>query len=332
MMEQTKYSVIIPVYQAEKTIVRCLDSLLTQPHDNVEVILVNDGSTDNSGTICRKYAEEYACVRYYEKENGGVSSARNYGIDRADGTYLLFVDSDDYVTSDYFEIIRSVLSKYDYDLVQFSHYNTDGIKLTEKARAPYQATTRQDLFPKLIELLYRKKSNGPVAKIYKNNIVKAKKIIFPEDMEVGEDRAFFIQYSFYISSLCISEKPIYIVNRENNGSLSRRFRDDLDAQTAVLNSTIKEKMLKSGLPDSEQTEYQKALNYDRMRMIYAKAKHLHRNREPFLPRIKTIRAWCKDLNQRNLSYPDSGYCFITSIPVRWNLPLVIDAMAWKMTR
>lgn len=92
------YSVVIPVYNAEKTLRRCVDSLLRQDCSEVELILVNDGSKDGSLEICREYARQYDCVRVIDKPNGGVSTARNAGLDAAQGIYVLFVDSDDYVS------------------------------------------------------------------------------------------------------------------------------------------------------------------------------------------------------------------------------------------
>ena len=327
-----KYSVIIPVYKAEKTLRRCVDSLLNQPHDHAEILLINDGSPDGSGEICREYAKKHPSVRYFEKENGGVSSARNYGLDHARGEYLLFVDSDDYVTPDFFAAIDAELKKYDYDLIQFSNYFTDGQYQSERIRQPFRATTRETLFPKLIETLYKKKSNGPVAKLYKTSIVQQRGIRFPEDMEVGEDRAFYIHYSLYMSSFCVSEHPIYVVSTENDHSLSRKQRKDLDEQTARLNAYLEAAMQRSGLPEAERAEYQKALNYDRLRMVYSKAKTLHRQQIPFSRRIKTLHGYCRELNSLQLVYPDSRYCRLTSLPVRRNLALVIDAMAWKLTR
>ena len=87
-----KYSVIIPVYNSEKTISKCLDSLLYQIPDDVELLVINDGSTDKSGEICSLYEAKYPAVHYYVKENGGVSTARNIGLDNAGGEYILFVE------------------------------------------------------------------------------------------------------------------------------------------------------------------------------------------------------------------------------------------------
>lgn len=94
-----KFSFVVPVYNVEMYLERCLDSILAQTYQDYEVLLINDGSTDGSEAICAKYANRYSKVKFYTKENGGLSDARNYGIDRAVGDYIIFVDSDDYIDS-----------------------------------------------------------------------------------------------------------------------------------------------------------------------------------------------------------------------------------------
>lgn len=90
-------SVIVPVYNVEQYLRQCLDSILNQTYQEIEVLLINDGSTDTSDEICREYAERDNRIRYFVKENGGLSDARNYALDRATGEYVTFVDSDDFL-------------------------------------------------------------------------------------------------------------------------------------------------------------------------------------------------------------------------------------------
>ena len=102
---QIKYSVIIPIYNAEKTLKRCLDSLLRQKRQDAELILINDGSSDGSSKIIEEYKNRFGNIVSIEQENSGVSIARNTGLDAANGTYILFVDSYVYVSENYFESI-----------------------------------------------------------------------------------------------------------------------------------------------------------------------------------------------------------------------------------
>ena len=98
-----KVSVIVPVYNVEDYLARCLDSLVNQTLKEIEIIVVNDGSPDNSQKIIDKYAKKYLNIKAYKKENGGLSDARNYGIKKANGEYIAFIDSDDFVTTDMYE-------------------------------------------------------------------------------------------------------------------------------------------------------------------------------------------------------------------------------------
>ncbi|HES9811864.1 TPA: glycosyltransferase family 2 protein, partial [Streptococcus pneumoniae] len=123
-------SVIVPVYNVEPFISSCLDSLSKQIYQNFEVLLVNDGSTDNSGAICREYADRDSRFHYFEKENAGVADARNFGIERSKGDYITFVDSDDWVTEEYLSILIETLKEQHSEIVvsTYSTYNeSDGL-------------------------------------------------------------------------------------------------------------------------------------------------------------------------------------------------------------
>lgn len=109
-------SIIVPVYNVEKYLERCLDSLLQQTYENIEIILVDDGSTDQSGLICDNYAKKHSHIKVIHKENGGLSSARNTGLTIAQGNFVGFVDSDDWVTTDAYEFLYKLLTEADADL------------------------------------------------------------------------------------------------------------------------------------------------------------------------------------------------------------------------
>src|SRR5690606_27236654 len=112
-----KYSIIIPVYNAEPYLSKCLESVLKQNFEDYEIIVVNDGSTDNSEDIILKFNN--SMIKYFTKENGGVSDARNYGIDKAKGQYFTFVDADDYVSNDFLEVIDSNIQS-EIDILSFN--------------------------------------------------------------------------------------------------------------------------------------------------------------------------------------------------------------------
>lgn len=116
--EKPAVSVIIPVYNVEKYLRKCIDSVLNQTFKDVEILLINDGSKDNSQSIIDEYQEKYPeIIRGYQKENGGLSSARNYALKLAKGEYITFLDSDDYLDNDYIEVLYNEAKKYDSDMV-----------------------------------------------------------------------------------------------------------------------------------------------------------------------------------------------------------------------
>jgi glycosyl transferase, family 2/glycosyl transferase family 8 len=118
MLEKELISIVVPIYNVENYLRMCLDSIQNQTYQNFECLLINDGSPDNSADICREYVEKDSRFRYFEKENGGLSSARNLGIERSGGgAYITFVDSDDWLDSDYLEVLHSKIVEYDTDFV-----------------------------------------------------------------------------------------------------------------------------------------------------------------------------------------------------------------------
>ena len=115
-MRHELISIIIPIYNVENYLRQCLDSIVAQTYQNFECLLINDGSPDNSSDICREYVAKDTRFRYFEKENGGVSSARNLGIERSEGAYITFIDSDDWVDSDYLEVLYSAILEEQADI------------------------------------------------------------------------------------------------------------------------------------------------------------------------------------------------------------------------
>lgn len=115
-MQLDKISIIVPVYNVEQYITRCIESITSQTYRNIEILLIDDGSTDNSGNICDEYQKKDSRVMTFHKTNGGLSDARNYGIKHASGQYLCFVDSDDYISKHMVEILYNNLIKYSADI------------------------------------------------------------------------------------------------------------------------------------------------------------------------------------------------------------------------
>ena len=213
-----KYSVIIPIYKAEKTLRRCVDSLLNQNYSDIELILVNDGSPDGSGAICEEYADRYTCVVYIDKSNGGVSTARNAGLDVATGEYVLFVDSDDYVSEDYFQTLDNLAVDRNDDLVMFSYIVTDGKHSQRKIAELFQSDDPEKSVPMFSRMLYTKSINHPVTKRYVRKIIEDNHIRFPENLYIGEDKCFNLQYVMYCYSCQVSPSwlPFFLHDSSRN--------------------------------------------------------------------------------------------------------------------
>lgn len=145
-----KISVIVPVYNTEKYLEKCIDSLVNQTMKDIEIIVVNDGSNDNSEDIIKKYEQKYSkMVKYLKKENGGLSSARNYGIKYATGKYIAFVDSDDYLDIELFSKLQKYIEK-DIDLIKYKTIKTYENQSQEKFEGPiFEEKSGEDSFNEL---------------------------------------------------------------------------------------------------------------------------------------------------------------------------------------
>ena len=143
-------TIIVPVYNTSKYLNKCLDTLLAQTYENIEIILVDDGSTDNSLEICKSYEEKDKRIVVISKPNGGSSSARNVGLDAAKGSYVGFVDSDDYVDGDFVSLMMEAIEKYDVPMAQISRdeINEDGTKRDDICTPPkedYMISSKEQL-------------------------------------------------------------------------------------------------------------------------------------------------------------------------------------------
>ena len=164
-------SIIVPVYNVERFLPKCLDSILNQTFQNFELLLIDDGSSDNSGSICDEYAKKDSRIKVFHQENKGVSFARNLGLDYAQGKYILFVDSDDWVASEYLQdFIRIVDSKKETDIILSGFVNVYKDREIKKTFLEQRILC----FDALTELLIFR-YGYPWGKLYRNDIIKENK-------------------------------------------------------------------------------------------------------------------------------------------------------------
>ncbi|WP_418616204.1 glycosyltransferase family 2 protein [[Ruminococcus] torques] len=222
--EQT-VSIVVPIYNVEKYLRNCVDSLLKQSYNNIEIILVDDGSPDSCPNICDEYARKDDRVVVIHKQNAGVSAARNTGIKASCGKYICFVDSDDYVSEYYIEkLVASLENNFaECAICAIQKVDTEGQPI-DSNEIPFkeECITSKEAIKKLFDLpatIEMSSSN----KIFLADIVKENELYFNETMRYGEDLKFVLDYFEKIKNVSMyPESLLYIVNR--NDSETHRFK------------------------------------------------------------------------------------------------------------
>lgn len=224
--EQVLVSVIVPVYNAEPYLEACVTSLLEQTYQKLDILLVDDGSTDGSFSLCRKYEElARGKVRVIHKENGGVSSARNLGISLAKGEYLIFVDADDQVHKELVKIYMEANDKSKILLCDISNNEADLEKVYADKWRENVAFYSKESF---MDLFFNDYINSPCNKLYDAEILRKYKVQYPEGLDLGEDLLFNLEYFKYgPSEYKVLTCPLYYYQDDHTGSLTNYFRPDL---------------------------------------------------------------------------------------------------------
>ncbi len=227
-------SVIVPVYNVEKYLIQCLDSILNQTYNDLEIIIIDDGSKDSSGRICDEYAERYDNIHAYHKLNEGLGMARNTGIKYAHGKYIVFLDSDDYLDKECISNLVDNMEKNNVDLCKGGYkrvYNDGTIKsLREYNNYFFDGSEAKDiLFPRMIGSSPNKNDSIEMCvtgSLYNANIIIDNNLRFPSERElISEDLLFNMEYMQYANGACLIKQSAYNY-RINTESLTTSYRKD----------------------------------------------------------------------------------------------------------
>lgn len=212
-------SVIVPVYNVERYLPRCIESILAQTYTNFELILVDDGTPDRSGVICDGYANEDPRIRVIHKENGGVSAARNVGIEEAVGEWITFIDSDDWVSKDYLAVLLSPLDNHECDLtvgaLEWRYTVISNNATKERMLTAGKMIGEEDTLGTIAFA-------GPVYKLFSKKIIDDNNLRFQKGVLKGEDALFCARYLQHCRCVYMTGKVIYYYNWLNASSVTRK--------------------------------------------------------------------------------------------------------------
>lgn len=238
-----KVNVIVPVYNAEKYLKKCINCLVNQSYDNLKIILINDGSTDNSGEICDKYSKIYNNLFVIHQKNRGLSGARNSGLSETDGDYVTFLDPDDWIDSNYIKECMEEAEKHNFPDLIFTPYCREyGSKSIENRLFKKRKNiffNRDDFLNNFYLNLFGRDSNNlnnpailddfsPVwSKFYKRRLLN--NVTFVDTKKIGtEDLWFNINVLYKAQSALYVENAFYHYNKQNNNSLTKSYKEYLE--------------------------------------------------------------------------------------------------------
>lgn len=205
-MNQCRLSIIVPVYNAEKTLNRCVDSILQQTFTDWELLLINDGSKDHSREMCDEYARKDSRIKVFHKENGGVSSARNIGLDHVQGEWIAFVDADDWIVED---CLNWDYSTFQEDLIVYSYYqNSDTGSSLFFSAGDFVVEEKKNLKDLYRNFIHKGLFKTVWSKIFRKSLISS--LRFDESILIGEDHLFLLNYLYRIKACRFIAKPFYV--------------------------------------------------------------------------------------------------------------------------
>ncbi len=232
MMKDNLVSIIVPVYNSEKWIDRCVDSVLAQTYSDWQLILVDDGSSDKSPQLLDEFKEKDNRIIVFHIKNSGVANARNIGLSAASGEFITFCDSDDYYEPDYIETLINMHKETGADLCVASAF-VDYPGKSNVHKAPIVGLYND--LSKIALSFHNIYWKGLWNKLFLTKVIKDNKIDFPLHFSICEDSCFILDYILNINSVFCSDKPVYHYVQNNSSSLTKRYnKEAMDAERVVI--------------------------------------------------------------------------------------------------
>ncbi len=221
-------TIIIPVFNTEKYLNSCLESILVQMSDSCEIILINDGSADSSGKICDEFSSSYNNITVIHQKNSGVSTARNKGIRAATGRYITFVDSDDLLEKDWLNVLHTTISAGESDMVTFSarYYMATGKPVDENVNS-FTAIDRHEVYAKFADV-YTVGIGSVCFSLYRLELIKKYNIFFDTDKNLNEETYFNLKVFEVMNSFKYINKELYLYRIHQSSSSNRGSYNLLD--------------------------------------------------------------------------------------------------------
>lgn len=323
-LNKTIVSIIIPVYNVQQYIAKCIDSVISQSYINWELILVDDGCTDKSGEICDRYAQKDKRIRVFHKKNGGVSSARNTGILEAVGEWLYFIDSDDFIDSDTLSKSIKKINVEIPDLIVHGLVN-DYIYNGKSCSLPYKTIEDND-YKDIIEFTDKYGLlKGPVCKLFRHSIVKENKLFFDESICYGEDTKFTFEYLQKCESIAFVPEHFYHYCFRQEGSLTKRSYPYLSwDNTARMLLELRLPIMKQfSMPDS----YFQFIRFEYISHIIRAVYSMYKDGISKLDRLKYLNKLHNDIYLRkphkDLKYINR-FIYLLKVPTLMDLIMIVS--------
>lgn len=314
MMSGPLISVIVPVYNIEQYLERCVDSICGQTYENLEIILVDDGSTDSSGTLCDAFAKKDVRIRVFHKENGGSSSARNLGIAQAKGEYLGFVDSDDYISANMYELLYKAIKEYGAQIAQVGRDEIDeqGHYMPNICEPPKEKVfiEAQEF---LKEMLMHRGDCSFCTKLVKKDLFAID--TFPVG-ELNEDFRLMVQFMMHVKGVVSLPEQTYHVfyrigsntRKQDKEAFSRVYGD------CVNNADLVEKLAEEKVPELKEIAFRFGMFQRLEYLLHIPVSRMNKENEQYVDICKYVRKhWGQMVGNQYLTKKNKVYLTLFAI-------------------